>query len=101
MENSLRSSTSENNRQEILETALEHQLVSKYTSLVAIDPGPAVRKEMPLTRKGLPVNLPAGWEYEKVFASMPATATPASLYFLLGISLILAGCFFRKLLVLP
>ncbi len=99
MESSLKHTATENNRKEILETALEHQLVSKYTSLVAIDPGPAVRKEMPLTRKGLPVNLPAGWEYEKVFASMPATATPASLHFLLGISLALAGFFFRRVLL--
>ena len=98
MDTDLRSTNAENSRQQILDTALEHHLVSKYTSLVAIDPGPAVRKKAPLNKKALPVNLPAGWEHGKVFASMPATATPASLYFLLGVSLILSGFFFRKIL---
>jgi Ca-activated chloride channel family protein len=52
---------------EILRVALEHHLVSRRTSLVAIDVTPARPEGTPLTQRDLPVNLPDGWDYEKVF----------------------------------
>ena len=48
-------------RPAIIELGLRHHLVSKYTSLVAVDVTPtAPVGELPET-KPLPVNLPAGW----------------------------------------
>ena len=60
---------------EILRVALEHHLVSRRTSLVAIDVTPARPDGVPLTRREMPVNLPEGWDYEKVFG--PGAATHA------------------------
>jgi Ca-activated chloride channel family protein len=78
-------------RRMIINTALAHHLVSKFTSLVAIDVTPARVKEELLKSHSMPVNLPAGWEYEKVFGLLPQTATDAQLYLLRGILFLLAG----------
>ncbi|WP_316238060.1 marine proteobacterial sortase target protein [Bradyrhizobium sp. SZCCHNR1015] len=51
----------------ILKLALEHQLVSRLTSLVAVDKTPRRPDGEPLRLAELPINLPAGWDYEKVF----------------------------------
>lgn len=75
-------------RKEIITTALDHHLVSKYTSLIAVDVTPSRNIQEPLHRKALPTNLPAGGQYDKVFGRMPATATPAPIYFLSGIFLL-------------
>ena len=83
-------------RQEIVNTALEHHLVSKYTSLLAVDITPARKRDEYLRKHAMPVNLPAGWQYKKVFGTMPSTATPATLYFVIGIFLILLSFLFRK-----
>ncbi|MGJ4902363.1 marine proteobacterial sortase target protein [Bradyrhizobium sp. HKCCYLS2058] len=59
----------------ILKLALEHQLVSRLTSLVAVDKTPRRPDGEPLRLAELPINLPAGWDYEKVFGErgrMPA-----------------------------
>lgn len=47
--------------------ALEHGLVSRMTSLVAVDMTPPRPEDQPLASEDLPVNLPAGWVYEEVF----------------------------------
>lgn len=75
----------------IIETALEHHLVSKFTSLVAIDKTPVRTREAMLKSRPLPVNLPHGWQYENVFGQLPATATPAGLNLLLGLLLLVAA----------
>jgi Ca-activated chloride channel family protein len=75
----------------IVETALEHHLVSKYTSLVAVDKTPARSQAEKLKSAAMPTNLPAGWQYDKVFGQMPATATPAALHLLLGSLLVMTG----------
>ncbi len=51
----------------ILALALEHQIVSSQTSLVAIDKTPKRPAGEKLTRADIPLNLPAGWNYESVF----------------------------------
>jgi Ca-activated chloride channel family protein len=51
----------------ILSLALEHHLVSRLTSLVAVDATPTRPEGARLTRAELPLNLPAGWEFDKVF----------------------------------
>jgi Ca-activated chloride channel homolog len=65
--------TPEGADKEILAVALEHHLVSRVTSLVAIDKTPARAPGEKLTRSQVPINLPAGWDYDKVFGEQPQT----------------------------
>ncbi len=69
-------------RQQVLSLALKHHLVSRYTSLVAVDVTPVRLKER-LHTHALKTNLPHGMQYEAIFG-WPQTATPASLYVILG-----------------
>jgi len=52
---------------EITDVALTHHLVSRLTSLVAVDKTPARPGSEGLTRTDVPLNLPSGWEFDKVF----------------------------------
>ncbi|WP_341646942.1 marine proteobacterial sortase target protein [Thauera sp. SDU_THAU2] len=86
----LRSGTPEDEvRPQIVELALAHRLVSRYTSLVAVDKTPVRPAAAPLQGGRLPLNLPAGWQYEKVFGQLPTGATDARMH-LLGGTLTLA-----------
>ena len=78
-------------RRAVIQVALEHRLVSKYTSLVAVDVSPARPEGLNSVPGAVPVNLPAGWEYEKVFGPAPATATPASMHLIAGVLLLILG----------
>jgi Ca-activated chloride channel family protein len=51
----------------VLSLALAHHLVTRLTSLVAVDETPSRPADKPLTRAEVPLNLPAGWDFEKVF----------------------------------
>jgi Ca-activated chloride channel family protein len=51
----------------ILALALEHQLVTRLTSLVAVDKTPSRPQGEPLKVSELPINLPSGWDFAKVF----------------------------------
>jgi Ca-activated chloride channel homolog len=51
----------------ILTLALDHHLVTRLTSLVAIDATPSRPAGTHLSRAELPLNLPAGWDFDKVF----------------------------------
>ncbi len=95
----------------ILALALDYGLVTRLTALIAVDTVVAREaEEDPLLAQKVPANLPSGWQYDKVFfdaaapreyrASMtrqmasaqvhlPATATPADLYILAGLTLLL------------
>jgi len=55
----------------ILALALEHQLVTRLTSLVAVDKTPSRPEDEPLKLAELPLNLPAGWDFAKVFGERP------------------------------
>jgi Ca-activated chloride channel homolog len=55
----------------ILALALEHQLVTRLTSLVAVDKTPSRPEGEPLKLAELPINLPAGWDFAKVFGERP------------------------------
>jgi Ca-activated chloride channel family protein len=63
-------------RKLVTETALEHHLVSPYTSLVAVDKTPARAATAPLERSTLSNAVPAGAQYA---LALPQTATPAPL----------------------
>ncbi len=62
---------------DILEVALDHHLVSRLTSLVAVDVTPSRPDGEQLVTRDMPVNLPDGWDFEKVFGAAPA-AMPTS-----------------------
>lgn len=51
----------------ILNLALEHHLVTRLTSLVAVDQTPSRPANTPLTRADIPLLLPAGWDFDALF----------------------------------
>ena len=61
---------------QILDLALQHQLVTRLTSLVAVDKTPSRPEGTALKVSELPLNLPAGWDFEKVFGER-SHAVPA------------------------
>jgi Ca-activated chloride channel family protein len=67
----MRQATPEEADKTILALALEHQLVTRLTSLVAVDKTPSRPAGEPLTLAQLPINLPAGWDFEKLFGERP------------------------------
>lgn len=77
---------------EITQLALDHHLVSKFTSLVAVDKTPVRPSNEKLTSKAIATNRPAGWGMK----SLPQTATPAMMQLLIGMLLLLAGLFVRR-----
>ena len=82
MEDRVRSVPEDEIRTRVLEVALAHHLVSKYTSLVAVDVTPSRPADAGLKSGAVPTNLPAGWQYEKVFGHLPKGGTPGRLYLL-------------------
>ena len=84
-------------REAVVKLALEHQLVSRYTSLVAVDKTPARSADALLKSASLATNLPEGWVYEGVFGELPRGATGMRFDFLLGaLLLLLAGLVWRR-----
>ena len=69
---------------QVVEIALAHHLVSKYTSLVAVDKTPARPADAALQGGAMPTNLPEGWNHEAVFGELPRGATDAQWHLLLG-----------------
>ncbi len=104
----------------ILRLALDHHLVTRLTSLVAVDATPSRPANAPLTVADIPLQLPAGWDYATLLGihathdagrhasenhadaaqpvaqpapsvPLPQTATPATLQMLLGLAALLIG----------
>jgi len=96
--------------------AIAFELVSSYTSLVAVDEERVRPRNETLSSAQVPTNLPDGWVYEKVFGdgtalpqpdqrmrkinftgtpldglALPKTATPAMVHLLIGLSLMVAA----------
>ena len=82
-------------RQQVVDVALRHHLVSKYTSLLAVDVTPSRPDTDTLHTRNMPLNLPAGMVYNKVIGSLPQTATPAPLLLLAGGLLLFCGMTLR------
>lgn len=82
-------------RQAVIDVALRHHLVSKYTSLVAVETVPARPEHQPLQSHAMKTNLPHGMQYEAIFG-WPQTATPSTLYLLLGIFTLWMGWFWTR-----
>ncbi|MDH3337164.1 MAG: VWA domain-containing protein, partial [Gammaproteobacteria bacterium] len=77
-------------RTTIVQTALAHHLVSKYTSLIAIDKTPARLAGDPLLSERVPNLMPHGQSGAAIFG-FPATATNAPMLRLTGALTLLAA----------
>jgi Ca-activated chloride channel family protein len=75
-------------RNAVLDVAMTHHLVSKYTSLVAVDVTPMRPAGIDTLKSTMPGNVPEGLTG---FDQLPRTATPAALSLLIGASLLLAA----------
>ncbi|HET6756775.1 MAG TPA: marine proteobacterial sortase target protein [Burkholderiales bacterium] len=82
-------------RGQIIELALKHHLVSKHTSLVALDVTPVRAKDANLNSSAIAANLPEGWSCPYVFGhecetgELPQGASASDLHILLGMALLL------------
>ncbi len=72
----LRQATPDETDRRVLKLALDHHLVSRLTSLVAVDTTPSRPDGARLSRAELPLNLPAGWDFDKVFGERPLLPAP-------------------------
>ena len=77
-------------RAQVIDVALQHHLVSRFTSLVAVDVTPTAPHGLPMT-KAVPTQLPAGWSYQHTVGTLPQGSTPAQLLALLGFLLLIVG----------
>jgi Ca-activated chloride channel family protein len=77
-------------RKAVVDTAIAHHLVSKHTSLVAVDKTPVRPAGDPLAREQVPNLLPYGQSMNAIFG-FPATATNAAALQRRGLLLLLAG----------
>jgi Ca-activated chloride channel family protein len=75
-------------RDGVIAIALTHHLVSKYTSLVAVEVTPTRPAGADMVSTRLPGNVPQGLTG---FAALPRTATPAALSMVVGMLLVLAA----------
>jgi len=79
-------------QQQVTRVALKHQLVSRYTSLVAVDPQASRSATDSLHKSVLPSLLPAGSQQDIQGLGFPRGATPSRLHLLLGLlALCMAG----------
>jgi Ca-activated chloride channel family protein len=91
-----RGAPEEDIRAAVIDVALAHHLVSKFTSLVAVDVTPTKAAGTPAFKTAVPGNVPEGLTG---FDQLPRTATPAPLMMLAGaVGMLLAAglaCFVR------
>jgi len=82
-------------RAEILKLALAHHLVTKYTSLVAVEQTPARPADAELVSAAIPTNLPEGQSYAAIFGpaigELPRGATDSRLHIAVGLAFMLGG----------
>jgi Ca-activated chloride channel family protein len=84
-------------RRGVVEVALRHHLVSRYTSLVAVDVTPTRPAGAAVRTRRLPVNLPAGWSPEQVVGTLPQGGTGARPQLFVGLALLAAAAAMLKL----
>jgi Ca-activated chloride channel family protein len=79
-------------RTQVVALGLEHHLVTRHTSLVAVDVTPVRPRDASLQRRDVATNLPHGWTPRGVFGELPQTATPMKEHALLAsLALLLAA----------
>jgi Ca-activated chloride channel family protein len=79
-------------RAAVIETALDHSLVSRYTSFVAVDRTPARPQSAELDSELVPNLLPYGQSQQAIFG-FPATATGWARQVTVGVLLLLVALF--------
>ncbi len=86
-----------NKRDEVLKLALDYQLLTQFTSFVAVE-HKIVNPEGKSMKSAIPTHIPKGWDFEKVFADaessintvvIPKTGSSAPLFGIIGMLLIL------------
>ena len=75
-------------KKEVIDVALQHHLVSKYTSLVAVEKTPSRPMWDSLNTRAVPNNLPHGSTMGQVVGSFAATATLGQLKLFIGLLLL-------------
>ncbi|MGD2119606.1 MAG: marine proteobacterial sortase target protein [Chromatiales bacterium] len=90
MRSRLRGESAQKVREEVLKLALQHHLVSRYTSLVAVDVTPVREPQQNLRQHAVRGELPAGLQAAGQL-HMARTATASQWYLLLGLLLMLAA----------
>ena len=73
-------------RQQIVDVALRHHIVTRHTSLVAVDVTPLRPEGAGFDTEALPVNLPNGGSQEGFFGALPKTATPSLLHLIFALA---------------
>ncbi|HKY73517.1 MAG TPA: marine proteobacterial sortase target protein [Nitrospira sp.] len=71
-------------RHSVLDVALTHHLVSKYTSLVAVDTEPIRPTDQSFVTHAMKTNLPEGQDYQAIFG-LPKTASNGRFQIVLGL----------------
>jgi Ca-activated chloride channel family protein len=98
MDQDRRGGNHEEIRKTVIDTALTHHLVSKYTSLVAVDKTPVRPQDAKLSKEQVPNLLPYGQSVNAIFG-FPATATSAGAYRVNGMLLVAAALLLMLLLM--
>lgn len=86
-------------RTEVLKVALAHQLMSPYTSFVAVEKSPSRPPRETLENDAILNHLPHGQSAPPVM--YPNTATPATLHFLIGLMMLVLAVFIRGQRIFP
>lgn len=93
--------TEETIRKAVLDVALAHHLISRYTSLVAVDVTPARPTDSPATERDQTSNLTRAQNLTAL-ANLPRTATDGQVHILMGAAALLLSCLlwqFRRAVV--
>jgi len=103
--------SAEETRAKVIELALTHHLVTKYTSLIAIDRAPVRAPDLDLKIAALPTHLPEGQSYEAIFGTqadapqfgtLPQGATDSRFNLLVGaLMLLFATLLFSRMQAQP
>lgn len=89
--------TKENIKQVVTQLGLQHHIVTKYTSLVAVDKTPVRTQTMELKSSKLKLNRPTGWDKPKTkTVKAPKTATSSRLYMILGLMMLVSLWLLRE-----
>jgi Ca-activated chloride channel family protein len=72
-------------REQIVALALRHHIVTRHTSLVAVDVTPVRPEGAGLDSQAVPTNLPDGGSQSGYFGALPRTATPGMLHFIFAL----------------
>lgn len=94
MDQLLERTSEEEIKKEVVDIALEHHLVSQYTSLVAVEQVKSKPDDEQINKEKLPLMLPEGWEMDQSRANYPAAGTEMWLFLSLGIVLIALSGFY-------